>query len=172
MTMMHHYRRQQYLSEETLGKVQTRLERLARDSNARLALLADPTGQELAFCGQVDGHVAETISALSAGQVGASHELVKALRLSASFTLMIREGQDYHYYLSAPADRYILLLVAPSDIPLGWVRHLLKQSHEEFGQLLAHVEEESDTEHQKAGTMSPDFVSSLLDKMDGFWDGE
>lgn len=168
---MQHYRRQQYLSEETLERVQDRLEKIARESNARLALLADPTGQELAFYGQVEGQLAETISALSAGQVGASHELVNALRLSSTFTLMIREGQDYNYYLSSPADRYILLLVAPTHTPLGWVRHLLKQSHEEFGVLLAHVEEESSAE-QKEAAVSPDFVSSLLDTMDGFWEGE
>jgi predicted regulator of Ras-like GTPase activity (Roadblock/LC7/MglB family) len=168
--MIQHYRRQQYLSEDTLEQVRERLDKLARDSNARLALLADPTGQELAFCGQVEGQLAETISALSAGQVGASHELVNALRLSSSFTLMIREGQDYNYYLSSPADRYILLLVAPTHTPLGWVRHLLKQSHEEFGALLARVEEESNAE-QNSAAVSPDFVSSLLDTMDGFWEG-
>lgn len=168
---MTHYQRQQFLSDTTLAAIQQSLEKIAHDAKANLALLSDPTGQELAYYGQLGANVVETISALSASQMGASHELVNALRLSPNFSLLIREGQDYNYFLSAPADRYILLLVVTAETPLGWVRHVLKRSHTDLGALLANVEEESETAQPKEGTMSPDFVTSLLNTMDGFWEG-
>lgn len=171
---MEHYQHQQYLSDETLEEIQQLLSKIAGQVNARLVLLADPTGQELSFYGALAKGQAEILSALSAGQLGASQELINALDISQEFTWMIREGPDYNCFLSMPAQENVLLLVVPVDTPLGWVRHVLKKSTEEMANLLAKVKIESqeqlEQDSMEDSMMEPDFVSSLLDSMDSLWE--
>ncbi len=123
---MQHYQHQQFLSNETLEEIQQLLSKIAGQVNARLVLLADPTGQELSFYGGLAPGQAEILSALSAGQLGASQELAHALDINQEFTWMIREGPGDNCLLSMPAQENVLLLVVPVDTPLGWVRHVLK----------------------------------------------
>lgn len=166
--MTQHYRRQDYVSPDTLDQVHQCLEHLGRESVARLALLTDPTGQQLTWYGDLDQRLADAISALSAGQMGASRELVQALRISSTFSMMIREGQDYNYYLTAPAERYILLLVVPTHTPLGWVRHLLREQHDGIGRLLERLEIESRRALAQTA-FTPEGVGALLEGMDEVW---
>ena len=62
--MTQHYRRQDYVSPDTLEQVQQGLEHLGRESVARLALLTDPTGQQLTWYGDLNQRLADAISAL------------------------------------------------------------------------------------------------------------
>lgn len=163
------YTKHYLISDTTFHALHNLLSHVASQVNAHLLLLADPAGQELSTVGYFEPGQAETLAALAAAQLGACRELVHALRLRPTSTWLIREGPDFNTFLSTPVDDYVLLLVAPADLPLGWVRHVLKQNQESLADILADLMAPSSPIDEQFD-VSDDFVSSLLESMDSLWE--
>lgn len=165
---MNHYQRPSYLSSELLNQLQQTLEKIAREVNARMILLADLSGQELSFVGTLGTCEVSALSALLAGELGASQQLAKMLGINPESTCTLRKAQDFNYLMSVLAHDYVLLLVAPSEMRLGWVYHILKQGMKYLERLLTGVEREPQASMMPLTTSN--FTDLTLKSIDSMWE--
>jgi len=153
------------LSIEQAEAIDTCLQTMARESEARYIILADISGQLIAEHGQGESLNTQVLSALAAGELAATHELARLVGEEARFKLLLHEGRERSVYLSDLGEQLILLIVFDNDTPIGLVRTVLKHALEELEPILA-AQGGDGRVAGTAGTVGNDFAQLIESELD------
>src|ERR1044072_4614381 len=93
-------------TEEDFGAITKSLQRFLTDSNARCALIADPTGQPVATVGEQPRFDATTFATLTAADFSANDQLAKLIG-ETDFNSLFHQGEKESMYVAAVARRVI-----------------------------------------------------------------
>jgi predicted regulator of Ras-like GTPase activity (Roadblock/LC7/MglB family) len=132
--------------EEEFHQISAVLERLIKESNARVIFLVDKNGQLIANTGEVQNLDTTSLASLTAGNIAATGGLAKLLG-EKEFSILFHEGERDNLHISIVGQRIILVVIFDRRSSLGLVRLRVKKASEElaaiFERLVKKAEEES-----------------------------
>lgn len=132
--------------EEEFKKINSVIERLAREANAKLIFLVDKNGQLIANCGETDNIDTTSLASLTAGNIAATGGLAKLIG-EKEFTVLFHEGERDNIHISLIGTRVILVVIFDGRSSLGLIRLRVKKAGEElqaiFDALMKKVEAEA-----------------------------
>ena len=83
---------QMVMYEEEFNQIQTIVNRLVKEANARVVFVIDKNGQEIAKAGETDQLDTTSLASLTAGNIAATGGMAKLLREN-EFTTQFHEGE-------------------------------------------------------------------------------
>ncbi|HWP35120.1 MAG TPA: roadblock/LC7 domain-containing protein [Thermodesulfobacteriota bacterium] len=129
--------------EGEFRQINTLLERLCRDANAKLVFLVDRNGQLIAAAGETNGLDTTSLASLTAGNIAATGGLARLIG-EKEFSILFHEGEHDNIHISLVGSRVILVVVFDQRSSLGLVRLRVKKVSDElaaiFTALLQKVE--------------------------------
>ena len=132
--------------EEEFHQISAVLERLIKESNARVIFLVDKNGQLIANTGEVQNLDTTSLASLTAGNIAATGGLAKLLG-EKEFSILFHEGERDNLHISIVGQRVILVVIFDQRSSLGLVRLRVKKASDElaniFERLVKKAEEES-----------------------------
>jgi predicted regulator of Ras-like GTPase activity (Roadblock/LC7/MglB family) len=135
---------QMVMYEEEFGKIQTVVDRLVRDANAKVVFIVDKNGQLIAASGDIDNIDTTSLASLTAGNIAATGGMAKLLKEN-EFGTQFHEGESQNIHIQLVGNRVILVVIFDSRSSLGLVRLRVKKATEElntvFESLLKKVQE-------------------------------
>ena len=135
---------QMVMYEEEFNQIQTIVDRLCREANARGVFIIDKNGQLIAASGETEHIDITSLASLTAGNVAATGGMAKLLREN-EFTTQFHEGERANIHIQLVGNRVILVVIFDNKTSLGLVRLRVKKASEElnhiFEALLAKVQD-------------------------------
>jgi predicted regulator of Ras-like GTPase activity (Roadblock/LC7/MglB family) len=119
------------LQEEDLRRFQDLLERLRQDANAKLTVLLDKNGQQLARAGDLHDIDPTALASLAAGNVAATEGLAQLIG-EREFSILFHEGENDHLHINVVGGRSILVVLFDERSSLGLVRLRVKKATAEL----------------------------------------
>jgi predicted regulator of Ras-like GTPase activity (Roadblock/LC7/MglB family) len=138
------------LHEAVHKRLAATLERLRQDANAKVSILIDKNGQQLAVAGDVSGLDPTSLAALTAGNVAATDGLAKLLG-EKEFATLFHEGEHDSLHINVVSDRAILVVIFDERSSLGLVRLRVKKCTAELGTILEEIVSRSQAQRSSAG---------------------
>lgn len=117
--------------EEEFQEVNQILERLLKESNAKVIFLVDKDGQLISGVGEVERFDTTSLASLTAGNIAATGGLAKLIG-EKEFSILFHEGEKDNLHISIVGGRVILVVLFDSRSSLGLVRLRVKKSSEEL----------------------------------------
>jgi predicted regulator of Ras-like GTPase activity (Roadblock/LC7/MglB family) len=121
--------------EHDHARLASLLDRLRHDANAKLTLLLDRNGQQIAHSGEFDGADPTALASLTAGNVAATDGLAKLIG-ERGFTILLHEGANDHLHLSVVAEKTILLVRFDERSSPGLVRLRVQHASAELAAVI------------------------------------
>jgi predicted regulator of Ras-like GTPase activity (Roadblock/LC7/MglB family) len=119
------------------------LEKLVRETNAKLVFLLDKAGRQIASTGEMAEVDPTSLASLAAGNVAAT-EGVAQLVGEEEFSTLFHEGRHDNVHISVISNRVILLIVFDERSSLGLVRLRVDQSAPELVNICREIAGRSD----------------------------
>lgn len=120
--------------EEEFHKINSILDRLVRESNAKSIFLVDRNGQLIAHCGDTENIDSTALASLTAGNIAATGGLAKLLG-EKEFTVLFHEGENDNIHISLVHAKVILVVIFDERSSLGLVRLRVKKAGDELAKL-------------------------------------
>ncbi len=163
--------RQMTLSDDSLKKIQERIENLRVDLGASGALLLSDSGQLLVECGRLRGFDLDVFLALLGNAMSAMNAVVHLLKDYAAFDLNYHEGQNYEMYTTRLSDHVFLALMlergegTTSRIGMIWLslRHAVTDLRALLRKSMAEPGSTTSREFKSAVSKTLDEKVTLLD---------
>lgn len=121
--------------DEEYQKILTLIERLLRESNAKVIFLVDKDGQLIAATGETEHLDTTSLASLTAGNIAATGGLAKLLG-EKEFSILFHEGEKDNIHLSIVGGRVILVVIFDQRSSLGLVRLRVKKASVELAVIL------------------------------------
>ncbi|HEY3493388.1 MAG TPA: roadblock/LC7 domain-containing protein [Polyangiaceae bacterium] len=135
---------QMVMYEEEFNQIQTVVDRLVREANAKVVFIVDKNGQLIAASGEVDNIDTTSLASLTAGNIAATGGIAKLLREN-EFATQFHEGEKANIHIQLVGNRVILVVIFDSKSSLGLVRLRVRKASDElnriFEALLSKVQE-------------------------------
>jgi predicted regulator of Ras-like GTPase activity (Roadblock/LC7/MglB family) len=141
---------QMVMYEEEFNQIQTVVDRLVRDANAKVVFIVDKNGQLIAAAGDIDNVDTTSLASLTAGNIAATGGMAKLLKEN-EFATQFHEGEKANIHIQLVGNRVILVVIFDSRSSLGLVRLRVKKASEE----LNHIFEALLKKVAEPGTDSP-----------------
>src|SRR5436190_18837624 len=129
------------IGENSYRQVKAVLGRLRLDAAARLVVLVDKHGQQIAVHGELGELDTSSLASLAAGNVAATGGMAKLIGEN-EFPTLSHEGEKESIHISV-IGRVLLLVVFDDRSSLGLVKLRSKQISHELAKTFAEIEEES-----------------------------
>ena len=125
---------QMVMYEEEFNQIQSVVDRLVKDANAKVVFIVDKNGQLIAASGDVDNLDTTSLASLTAGNVAAMGGLAKLIG-EKEFPNQFHEGERESLHMSIVAGKVVLVVIFDSRSSLGLVRLRVKKASEELGRV-------------------------------------
>jgi predicted regulator of Ras-like GTPase activity (Roadblock/LC7/MglB family) len=112
---------------------------------AHFVLLTDTTGQLISAQGNRGKIDLVALGVLMAGELAASQEVARLTGEHQDYQMIMREGQRSHIFISGAGRHLALLTKVSHDVPLGWVRMLVKRAARSLADIIAMPPEEAES---------------------------
>lgn len=129
------------LRESRYHHIKAMLARLRLDSSARLVVLVDKDGQQIAVHGELGDLDTTSLASLAAGNVAATGGMAKLIGEN-EFPTLSHEGEKESIHISV-VGRVLLLVVFDDRSSLGLVKLRSKQISHELAKIFVEIEAES-----------------------------
>ncbi len=144
------------------------LDRLRQEANAKVAILIDKNGQQLASAGDLDDLDKMSLAALTAGNVAATDGLAKLLG-EKEFSTLFHEGEHDNLHINVVSGKAILVVIFDERSSLGLVRLRVKKSTGELCTILDDIVTRSHAQRAStAGSFGP-FAEITDDDIDALF---
>jgi predicted regulator of Ras-like GTPase activity (Roadblock/LC7/MglB family) len=107
-------------------------------AEAETVLCIDCSGAILGQAGTLEGHILDTVSALSAGSFAATHELSRVLG-EGGFEAVHHQGHKKGIYIHSVAEEFRIVVVFAKPTTIGLVKLYAAKTIKEITPLLMHV---------------------------------
>jgi len=121
--------------DEEYQKILALIERLMRESNAKVIFLVDKDGQLIAATGETENLDTTSLASLTAGNIAATGGLAKLIG-EKEFSILFHEGEKDNIHLSIVGGRVILVVIFDQRSSLGLVRLRVKKASVELAVIL------------------------------------
>lgn len=131
--------------EQEFREISGVLERLVKESNARIVFLVDKNGQLIASAGDTENLDTTSLASLTAGNIAATGGIAKLIG-EKEFSIVFHEGERDNIHMSIINNRIILVVIFDNTSSLGLVRLRVKKASSQlteiFQRLMSKVEKE------------------------------
>ena len=129
--------------EEEFNQIQTIVDRLVKDANAKVVFIIDKNGQLIAASGDTEQIDTTSLASLTAGNIAATGGMAKLLKEN-EFATQFHEGEKANIHIQLVGNRVILVVIFDARSSLGLVRLRVRKASEDlnhvFESLLKKVE--------------------------------
>jgi predicted regulator of Ras-like GTPase activity (Roadblock/LC7/MglB family) len=158
---------QMVMYDEEFKQVNSVIEKLLREANAKVIFLVDKNGQLISGVGATENFDTTSLASLTAGNIAATGGLAKLIG-EKEFSILFHEGEKDNLHISIVGGRVILVVLFDNRSSLGLVRLRVKKSSEEltaiFDALLKKAEEK-----EKSGDSDFPFAEITDDDIDNLF---
>jgi predicted regulator of Ras-like GTPase activity (Roadblock/LC7/MglB family) len=124
--------------EEEFRKLDSELQKLHQQSNAKVVFLVDKNGQLIASAGETHDIDTTSLASLTAGNIAATGGIARLLG-EKEFTILFHEGEKDNIHISLIGQRVILVVIFDSRSSLGLVRLRVKKASEALGKIFEEI---------------------------------
>jgi len=153
--------------DEEFQRISAVIEKLLRESNAKVIFLVDKNGQLIAGCGETDNLDTTSLASLTAGNIAATGGLAKLIG-EKEFSILFHEGEKDNIHISIVAQRVILVVIFDHRSSLGLVRLRVKKASDELAMIFADLESKA-SEMIKTGNANSPFAEITDDDIDNLF---
>ena len=153
--------------DEEFQRISAVIEKLLRESNAKVIFLVDKNGQLIAGCGETENLDTTSLASLTAGNIAATGGLAKLIG-EKEFSILFHEGEKDNIHISIVAQRVILVVIFDNRSSLGLVRLRVKKASDELAAIFEDLAVKS-TEMEKTGNADSPFAEITDDDIDNLF---
>lgn len=135
--------------DEEYQKILALIERLLRESNAKVIFLVDKDGQLIAATGETENLDTTSLASLTAGNIAATGGLAKLIG-EKEFSILFHEGEKDNIHLSIVGGRVILVVIFDQRSSLGLVRLRVKKASVDLAVILEDLVRKAKAESSEA----------------------
>lgn len=129
---------QMVMYEAEFNQIQTIVERLVKEANAKVVFIVDKNGQLIAASGDDDDIDMTSLASLTAGCIAATGAIAQLLR-EHDFVTQFHEGEAANIHIQIVGNRVILVVVFDSKSSLGLVRLRVRKASDELNRIFLAV---------------------------------
>jgi predicted regulator of Ras-like GTPase activity (Roadblock/LC7/MglB family) len=122
---------QMVMYEEEFNQIQTVVERLVKEANAKVVFIVDKNGQLIAAAGDTENLDTTSLASLTAGNIAATGGIARLLREN-EFATQYHEGEKANIHIQIVGNRVILVVIFDSRSSLGLVRLRVRRASDEL----------------------------------------
>src|SRR6056297_2681403 len=153
--------------DEEYQKIMALIERLLRESNAKVIFLVDKDGQLIAATGETENLDTTSLASLTAGNIAATGGLAKLIG-EKEFSILFHEGEKDNIHISIVGQRVILVVIFDQRSSLGLVRLRVKKASDELGAIFDQLSKKAEEAEQGGHADSP-FAEITDDDIDNLF---
>ncbi|MGK2906764.1 MAG: roadblock/LC7 domain-containing protein [Desulfuromonadales bacterium] len=153
--------------DEEFKRISAVIEKLLRESNAKVIFLVDKNGQLIANCGETEHLDTTSLASLTAGNIAATGGLAKLIG-EKEFSILFHEGEKDNIHISIVAQRVILVVIFDHRSSLGLVRLRVKRASEELAVIFADLAVKA-AEMERIGNADSPFAEITDDDIDNLF---
>ncbi|PLX97172.1 MAG: dynein regulation protein LC7 [Desulfuromonas sp.] len=153
--------------DEEFKRINVAIEKLLRESNAKVIFLVDKNGQLISAVGETEHLDTTSLASLTAGNIAATGGLAKLIG-EKEFSILFHEGEKDNLHISIVAGRVILVVIFDQRSSLGLVRLRVKKASDELGQIFKDLADKAESAEKGGGTQSP-FAEITDDDIDNLF---
>ncbi len=124
--------------EEDFRKIDSELQKLHQQSNAKVIFLVDKNGQLIASTGETHDLDTTSLASLTAGNIAATGGIARLLG-EKEFTILFHEGEKDNIHISLIGQRVILVVIFDGRSSLGLVRLRVKKASETLTKIFEEI---------------------------------
>ena len=152
---------------EEYQRILVLLEKLLRDSNAKVIFLVDKNGQLIAATGETANLDTTSLASLTAGNIAATGGLAKLIG-EKEFSILFHEGEKDNIHISIIGHRVILVVIFDEKSSLGLVRLRVKKVSTDLSAVLDDLVRKTEEESTSSSAASP-FAEITDDDIDNLF---
>jgi predicted regulator of Ras-like GTPase activity (Roadblock/LC7/MglB family) len=152
------------MREEDFTKIQTVIERLTRDANAKGIYIVDKAGQLIGEAGEMQGIDSTSLASLTAGCIAATGGLAKIVG-EEEFPIHFHQGQRDNLHITLVGERMILVVIFDERSSLGLVRLRVKKAGAELARIFEEVRKKSEADAAAAGSPFAEITDDDIDNL-------
>jgi predicted regulator of Ras-like GTPase activity (Roadblock/LC7/MglB family) len=122
---------QMVMYEEEFNLIQTVVERLVKEANAKVVFIVDKNGQLIAAAGDTENLDTTSLASLTASNIAAAGGMARVLREN-EFATQYHEGEKANIHIQLVGNRVILVVIFDSRSSLGLVRLRVRKASDEL----------------------------------------
>ena len=153
--------------DEEFQRISAVIDKLLRESNAKVIFLVDKNGQLIAGCGETENLDTTSLASLTAGNIAATGGLAKLIG-EKEFSILFHEGEKDNIHISIIAQRVILVVIFDNRSSLGLVRLRVKKASDELAGIFHDLAIKA-TEMEKTGNADSPFAEITDDDIDNLF---
>lgn len=153
---------------EEYERLQTVVQALLQDANAKIVFLVDKNGQQIASAGQLENIDTTSMASLAAGNVAATDGLARLMG-DNEFSVLFHEGDPDSIHISVVNDRMILVVVFDVRSSLGLVRLRIRKAQENLQEIFLLMDKKASQNAGKGPSMDSPFVEITDDDIDALF---
>jgi len=158
---------QMIMYDEEFKVINTIIEKLLKESNAKVIFLVDKNGQLISGVGEVEKFDTTSLASLTAGNIAATGGLAKLIG-EKEFSILFHEGEKDNLHISIVAGRVILVVLFDNRSSLGLVRLRVKKSSDELTAVFDALAKKAE-EKEKTGEGNFPFAEITDDDIDNLF---
>ncbi len=152
------------MREEDFIRVQTVIQRLTHNANAKGVFIVDKAGQLIGEAGEMTGVDSTSLASLTAGCVAATGGLAKIVG-EEEFPIHFHQGQRDNLHISLVGERMILVVVFDERSSLGLVRLRVKKAGTELAKIFEEARKKSEADALGAGSPFAEITDDDIDNL-------
>lgn len=125
---------QMVMYEEEFTQIQSVVDRLVHEANAKVVFIVDKNGQLIAASGDVEEIDTTSLASLTAGNIAATGGIAKLLREN-EFATQFHEGESQNIHIQLVGNRVILVVIFDAKSSLGLVRLRVRKATDELNKI-------------------------------------
>ena len=153
--------------DEEFKQINSVIEKLLREANAKVIFLVDKNGQLISGVGDTERFDTTSLASLTAGNIAATGGLAKLIG-EKEFSILFHEGEKDNLHISIVAGRVILVVLFDARSSLGLVRLRVKKASDELTAIFDRLKQKAE-EKEKSGDTDFPFAEITDDDIDNLF---
>jgi predicted regulator of Ras-like GTPase activity (Roadblock/LC7/MglB family) len=153
--------------DEEFKQINTVIEKLLKEANAKVIFLVDKNGQLISGVGETERFDTTSLASLTAGNIAATGGMAKLIG-EKEFSILFHEGEKDNLHISIVGGRVILVVLFDNRSSLGLVRLRVKKASDELNTIFARLLHKAE-EKEKSGDTEFPFAEITDDDIDNLF---
>jgi predicted regulator of Ras-like GTPase activity (Roadblock/LC7/MglB family) len=153
--------------DEEFKQINSVIEKLLREANAKVIFLVDKNGQLISGVGETERFDTTSLASLTAGNIAATGGLAKLIG-EKEFSILFHEGEKDNLHISIVGGRVILVVLFDNRSSLGLVRLRVKKVSDELTVIFERLMQKAEEKEKSSDSEFP-FAEITDDDIDNLF---
>lgn len=158
---------QMVMYDEEFKQINSVIEKLLREANAKVIFLVDKNGQLISGVGETERFDTTSLASLTAGNIAATGGLAKLIG-EKEFSILFHEGEKDNLHISIVGGRVILVVLFDNRSSLGLVRLRVKKVSDELTVIFERLMQKAEEKEKSSDSEFP-FAEITDDDIDNLF---